>query len=63
MIFSVPQLIETLSQGMTLEAGDIIATGTPKGVGKGFNPPKFLKAGDVVEIEIEGIGTLKNVFM
>ncbi|WP_096189456.1 fumarylacetoacetate hydrolase family protein [Evansella halocellulosilytica] len=63
MIFSVPQLIETLSQGMTLEAGDIIATGTPKGVGKGFNPPKFLKAGDVVEVEIEGIGTLKNVFM
>ncbi|UCZ52028.1 fumarylacetoacetate hydrolase family protein [Bacillus shivajii] len=62
MIFSIPQLIETLSQGITLEPGDIIATGTPKGVGKGFHPPKFLRNGDVVEITIEGLGTLRNTF-
>ncbi|EGL83602.1 fumarylacetoacetate (FAA) hydrolase [Caldalkalibacillus thermarum TA2.A1] len=60
MIFSVAQLIESLSAGMTLEAGDIIATGTPSGVGKGFNPPKLLKAGDEVSITIEPIGTLSN---
>ena len=54
-------MIEVLSKGMTVEPGDIIATGTPAGVGKGFNPPKFLKNGDKVEIEIEGIGTLRNV--
>ncbi|MDG5789202.1 fumarylacetoacetate hydrolase family protein [Evansella sp. AB-P1] len=62
MVFSIPDIIETLSKGMTLEAGDIIATGTPKGVGKGFNPPKLLQKGDVVEIEIDGIGKLKNYF-
>lgn len=45
---------------MTLEPGDIIATGTPAGVGKGFNPPRFLKAGDSIEISVEGIGTLIN---
>ena len=45
---------------MTLQAGTIIATGTPAGVGMGFDPPKFLKAGDVVRCEIEGIGTLEN---
>ncbi|MGG3573365.1 fumarylacetoacetate hydrolase family protein [Bacillus gobiensis] len=60
LIFSIPELIETLSRGMTLEPGDIIATGTPAGVGKGFNPPKYLKSGDQVEITIEGIGTLSN---
>ena len=59
-IFTIPEIIEVLSKGMTLEAGDIIATGTPAGVGKGFNPPKFLHAGDVIEINIEGIGTLCN---
>lgn len=53
-------MIETLSKGMTLEAGDIIATGTPSGVGKGFNPPKFLRKGDQVDITIEPIGTLSN---
>jgi 2-keto-4-pentenoate hydratase/2-oxohepta-3-ene-1,7-dioic acid hydratase in catechol pathway len=60
MIFDIPTIIETISAGTTLEPGDIIATGTPAGVGKGFKPPRFLKAGDVVEITIEGIGTLKN---
>ena len=59
-IFDIPTLIATLSSGMTLEAGDIIATGTPAGVGAGFKPPRFLKAGDVMELEIEGIGILKN---
>src|SRR5690625_164562 len=60
MIFSISELIEVLSNGMTLEAGDIIATGTPSGVGKGFNPPKFLQKKDEVKIVIEGIGELTN---
>ncbi len=60
LIFDVPTIIETISAGVTLRAGDIIATGTPVGVGIGFNPPKYLKDGDVVEIEIGGIGRLKN---
>ncbi|MCC9021356.1 fumarylacetoacetate hydrolase family protein [Bacillus nakamurai] len=60
MIFPIAELIETLSKGMTLEAGDIIATGTPSGVGKGFHPPKFLKPGDRIDITIEPIGTLSN---
>ncbi|RDU35537.1 FAA hydrolase family protein [Neobacillus piezotolerans] len=59
-IFSIEQIIEDLSKGMTLEPGDIIATGTPAGVGKGFNPPKFLKPGDTIEIEVEKIGALRN---
>ena len=60
MLFGVRSIIAILSQGMTLEAGDIIATGTPSGVGFARNPPEFLKAGDVMETEIEGIGTLRN---
>ncbi|WP_338780964.1 fumarylacetoacetate hydrolase family protein [Metabacillus sp. FJAT-52054] len=60
MIFSIASIISTISQGTTLEPGDIIATGTPSGVGKGFNPPKFLKSGDMIEISISGIGTLQN---
>lgn len=60
MIFKIPTLISTLSQGMTLEAGDIIATGTPAGVGMGYQPPKYLQSGDTIEISIEGIGTLTN---
>lgn len=60
MIFNIPTLISTLSQGMTLEAGDIIATGTPAGVGIGFQPPKYLHSGDRIEITVEGIGTLIN---
>lgn len=59
-IFNVETIISTVSQGMTLEPGDIIATGTPAGVGKGMKPPRFLQPGDVIEITIEGIGTLQN---
>ena len=60
MIFDIPGLIETLSAGMTLEPGDIVATGTPAGVGMGFKPPKFLQKGDKVAITINPIGTLVN---
>lgn len=58
MIFSIPRIIHDLSQGMTLEPGDIIATGTPQGVGYAMEPPRFLKRGDKVAIEIEHIGQL-----
>ncbi len=60
-IFSLAEMIETISNGMTLLPGDIIATGTPAGVGKGMIPPQFLKRGDKIEIEIENIGTLVNI--
>jgi 2-keto-4-pentenoate hydratase/2-oxohepta-3-ene-1,7-dioic acid hydratase in catechol pathway len=60
LIFDIPTLIETLSRVMTLEPGDLIATGTCAGVGIGFNPPKFLQKGDRVAITIEPIGTLEN---
>jgi 2-keto-4-pentenoate hydratase/2-oxohepta-3-ene-1,7-dioic acid hydratase in catechol pathway len=60
MIFPVATIIEWLSKGLTLEAGDIIATGTPSGVGMGRDPKEFLRKGDVVETEIEGIGTIRN---
>lgn len=59
-IFDVASVIETLSQGMELEPGDIIATGTPSGVGYVRNPPEYLMPGDVVECEIEGIGKISN---
>ena len=61
LIFGIDHIISELSRGMTLKAGTIIATGTPAGVGMGFDPPKFLKPGDTVECEIEGIGILKNI--
>jgi 2-keto-4-pentenoate hydratase/2-oxohepta-3-ene-1,7-dioic acid hydratase in catechol pathway len=60
LIFDIPKIIETLSAGITLRPGDVIATGTPAGVGIGFDPPKYLKGGDVVRIEIGGIGVLEN---
>ena len=60
LIFDVPTIVETISAGVSLRAGDIIATGTPVGVGIGFTPPKYLKDGDRVEIEIGGIGRLAN---
>lgn len=60
LIHTVAEIIAELTQGMTLCAGTIIATGTPAGVGMGFTPPQFLKKGDVVTCEIEGIGVLKN---
>jgi 2-keto-4-pentenoate hydratase/2-oxohepta-3-ene-1,7-dioic acid hydratase in catechol pathway len=60
MIFDIPTLIATLSAGITLQPGDIIATGTPAGVGIGFKPSRYLRDGDVVRIEIDGIGALEN---
>jgi len=60
MIFDIPTLIASLSEGLTLEPGDLIATGTPSGVGYAMDPPQFLKDGDTVVCEIEGIGTLSN---
>jgi 2-keto-4-pentenoate hydratase/2-oxohepta-3-ene-1,7-dioic acid hydratase in catechol pathway len=60
LIFDIPHLIEILSAGIGLKPGDIIATGTPAGVGIGFDPPRFLKAGDAIEISISGLGTLRN---
>jgi 2-keto-4-pentenoate hydratase/2-oxohepta-3-ene-1,7-dioic acid hydratase in catechol pathway len=60
LIFDIPTLIEAISAAITLEPGDVIATGTPAGVGIGFNPPVFLKSGDVVRIEVSGIGVLEN---
>jgi 2-keto-4-pentenoate hydratase/2-oxohepta-3-ene-1,7-dioic acid hydratase in catechol pathway len=60
LIFDIPTLIATISAGITLIPGDIIATGTPAGVGIGFKPPKFLKPGDVIAMEVDGIGRLSN---
>ena len=60
LIFDIATLIETLSAGITLYPGDVIATGTPVGVGIGFKPPRYLKSGDVVRVEIDGIGQLEN---
>jgi 2-keto-4-pentenoate hydratase/2-oxohepta-3-ene-1,7-dioic acid hydratase in catechol pathway len=60
MYFKVPRIIAELSAGMTLEAGDIISTGTPAGVGYARTPPEFLKPGDLLETEVEGLGTLRN---
>ena len=60
MINGIEKVICELTQGMTLQAGTIIAMGTPAGVGMGFEPPRFLNSGDVVTCEIEGIGTLTN---
>ena len=61
LITGIADIIAELSSGMTLLPGTIIATGTPAGVGMGFDPPKFLKSGDVVECSIEKIGTLRNI--
>lgn len=63
LIHSIAGVIEELSAGMTLLPGTIIATGTPAGVGMGFDPPEFLKAGDVVECTVQGIGTLRNTVL
>jgi 2-keto-4-pentenoate hydratase/2-oxohepta-3-ene-1,7-dioic acid hydratase in catechol pathway len=62
MIFDIPTLIETCSRGITLRPGDVISTGTPAGVGMGRTPPTYLKAGDVVRVEIDGIGAIENRF-
>jgi len=63
LIFDIPTLIETCSRGITLLPGDVIATGTPAGVGMGFAPPRWLAAGDVVRVEVEGLGHLENRFV
>lgn len=60
MIFDIPTLIASMSEGMTIEPGDILATGTPSGVGYAMEPPGFLKSGDVVTCEIDGLGRLEN---
>jgi 2-keto-4-pentenoate hydratase/2-oxohepta-3-ene-1,7-dioic acid hydratase in catechol pathway len=62
MIFDIPTLIETVSRGITLVPGDVIATGTPAGVGMGMKPPRWLQAGDVVRIEIDRLGRIENRF-
>ena len=63
LIFDIPTLVETCSRGITLHPGDLIATGTCAGVGMGFDPPRWLRHGDVVRIEIDGLGTLSNRFV
>jgi 2-keto-4-pentenoate hydratase/2-oxohepta-3-ene-1,7-dioic acid hydratase in catechol pathway len=60
MYFKIPRLLAELSAGTTLEPGDILSTGTPAGVGHARTPPEFMKAGDVLETEIEGLGSLRN---
>ncbi|GAB2985807.1 fumarylacetoacetate hydrolase family protein [Amycolatopsis acidiphila] len=60
LIFDIPELIATVSAGITLLPGDVLATGTPAGVGIGFDPPKFLHSGDVVEVSLTGLGVLRN---
>ena len=61
MHFKVARLVSELSLGMTIHPGDIISTGTPPGIGHARKPPEYLKPGDVMESEIQGIGTLRNV--
>ena len=60
LIFPIPVLLEQLSEGLTLEPGDILATGTPSGVGYAMDPPRYLRDGDVITCDIEGIGQLTN---
>jgi 2-keto-4-pentenoate hydratase/2-oxohepta-3-ene-1,7-dioic acid hydratase in catechol pathway len=60
LVFDIPTLIETLSASMTLLPGDIIATGTPAGVGIGSDPPRYLRDGDEVRVVVDGIGELRN---
>jgi 2-keto-4-pentenoate hydratase/2-oxohepta-3-ene-1,7-dioic acid hydratase in catechol pathway len=60
LIFSIVDLVRYCSAGMTLEPGDVIATGTPSGVGDARTPPRYLRAGDVVEVTVDGVGTLRN---
>lgn len=61
LIFKIPFLVSYLSHFMTLLPGDVISTGTPAGVGLGFNPPQYLKSGDIIELGIDGLGTQKQI--
>jgi 2-keto-4-pentenoate hydratase/2-oxohepta-3-ene-1,7-dioic acid hydratase in catechol pathway len=61
MVYKVPFLVSYLSQFFTLHPGDVVTTGTPPGVGMGMKPPRYLRAGDVVELGIEGLGTQRQV--
>lgn len=63
LIFDIPALIETVSRGITLLPGDVIATGTPAGVGMGMKPPRYLREGDVVRVEVDGLGFIENRFI
>ena len=63
MIFDIPTLIETISRGITLYPGDVIATGTPAGVGMGLKPPRYIQSGDVIRVEVDGIGAIENRFI
>lgn len=63
MIFDIPTLIETISRGITLYPGDMIATGTPAGVGMGMKPARYIKSGDVIRVEIDGLGAIENKFV
>jgi 2-keto-4-pentenoate hydratase/2-oxohepta-3-ene-1,7-dioic acid hydratase in catechol pathway len=63
MIFPIDVTLESLTRGLTLEPGDIIATGTPEGVGLGRTPPEYMKDGDVMETEVEGIGVMRNTIV
>jgi 2-keto-4-pentenoate hydratase/2-oxohepta-3-ene-1,7-dioic acid hydratase in catechol pathway len=60
LIFDIPALVSSISEGVSLKVGDVIATGTPGGVGMSFTPPRWLRRGDVVKIEIDGLGVLEN---
>jgi acylpyruvate hydrolase len=60
LVFGFVDLVVYLSKGLTLRAGDVIATGTPGGVGDSRTPPRYLREGDVVEVSVEGVGTLRN---
>ena len=60
MYFKIPRLLAELSAGLTLESGDLFLTGTPAGVGHARTPPEFMKAGDILETEVEGLGLLRN---
>jgi acylpyruvate hydrolase len=62
LIFGVPELVAYITTVMTMEPGDVVLTGTPSGVGSAMDPPRYLRDGDVYEVEIEGIGALRNTF-
>jgi 2-keto-4-pentenoate hydratase/2-oxohepta-3-ene-1,7-dioic acid hydratase in catechol pathway len=63
MVYGVAHVVSYLSQFMSLHPGDVISTGTPPGVGMGQKPPRYLKAGDIVELGIEGLGSQKQTFV